>query len=105
MRPRKATGAGAHKRARDPRADLLGGEIGATATSSHASTQAAVSADRARILGPYARGYLSVADGTTGVGTIVPRDGSWLAYDATGELLGQFASQRDAMRSLPRVAS
>jgi hypothetical protein len=52
---------------------------------------------------PAAPGALTVTDGHDTVGTIVERDGRWLAYDVAGKLIGTFRSQAEAMRSVPSL--
>ena len=49
---------------------------------------------------PTASGYLSVADGTETVGSIVVRDADFFAF-ANTELIGQFSTLREAMRAIP----
>jgi hypothetical protein len=44
---------------------------------------------------------LSVADGHVTVGSITERDGIFIAYDATGALVGKFTTQRDGLRAIP----
>ena len=44
---------------------------------------------------------LAVYDGASFVGSIVDRDGSFDAYDATGRHIGAFKNQREAVRAIP----
>ena len=46
---------------------------------------------------------LSVSDGAITVGYIVERDGSHFAFDDSGTLLGEFETQREAVRSIPQT--
>ena len=48
-----------------------------------------------------ARDALSVTDGATTVGYLVSRDGSHFSFDQDGILIGEFATRRLAMRSIP----
>jgi hypothetical protein len=50
---------------------------------------------------PRAANALSVADGTVTVGTVVENDGSFFSFNRDGELIGEYATQRQAMRSIP----
>ena len=43
---------------------------------------------------------LAVTDGTTTVGAIVPHDGSYFAFDVDDVLVGEYATQREAMRAI-----
>ena len=48
--------------------------------------------------------HLAVYDGTDFAGHIDEgRDGLFRAYDVAGKLVGNFTTQRDAMRSIPVV--
>ncbi len=51
-----------------------------------------------------APGALTVCDGTTMIGGIVVR-GSFFAFAADGILLGEFATQQEAMRAIPKAGS
>jgi hypothetical protein len=44
---------------------------------------------------------LAVTDGTTLIGHIVARDGSYFAFRPDNSLLGKFATQGEAVRALP----
>lgn len=44
---------------------------------------------------------LSVAGGSLAVGSVVERDGSFIAYDVSGALVGKYESQAEAMRAIP----
>jgi hypothetical protein len=44
---------------------------------------------------------LAVTDGQDCIGHIVARDGSYFAFGADDILLGEFSTQREAMRALP----
>jgi hypothetical protein len=54
-----------------------------------------------RIPHPNAPGYFAVTDGVHAIGTIVQRDGSWFAFDTSGELVGEYGSKLEAVRALP----
>jgi hypothetical protein len=43
----------------------------------------------------------SVTDGFVTVGSISERDGSFIAHDASGALVGEYESQTEAMRAIP----
>jgi hypothetical protein len=43
---------------------------------------------------------LAVTDGTTTVGAIVPHDESYFAFDVDDVLVGEYATQREAMRAI-----
>jgi hypothetical protein len=45
---------------------------------------------------------LSVSDGVDFAGTVVPRDGSYFAFDIIGMLVGVYPSRIAAMRALPK---
>jgi hypothetical protein len=47
---------------------------------------------------------LSVADGTVTVGFLVASDGSFFSFDRDGVLLGEYPTQRQAMRTIPAEA-
>jgi hypothetical protein len=49
----------------------------------------------------HAPGALAVTDGGTCIGRIVVRDGSYFAFETDNVLVGEFATQREAMRALP----
>jgi len=44
---------------------------------------------------------LAVTDGGTCIGRIVAHDGSYFAFGTDVVLLGEFSTQREAMRALP----
>ena len=44
---------------------------------------------------------LAVTDGQDCIGHIVARDGSYFAFGADDILLGEFSTQREAMRAIP----
>ena len=44
---------------------------------------------------------LAVTDGTTWIGRIVVRDGFYFAFGTNNILVGEFATQREAMCALP----
>jgi hypothetical protein len=44
---------------------------------------------------------LAVTDGTTLIGHIVARDGSYFAFRPDDSLLGEFATQGEAVRAFP----
>ena len=44
---------------------------------------------------------LSVSDGAATVGYVVERNGSFFSFDDSGTLLGEFKTQRAAVRSIP----
>jgi len=46
---------------------------------------------------------LSVSDGATTAGYVVEHDGEFFSYDAEFVLLGEFTSQSEAVRAIPRV--
>ena len=48
-----------------------------------------------------APGALSVTDGTIFIGRIVVQDGSYFAFSTDDSLLGEFATQSEAVRALP----
>ena len=48
-------------------------------------------------------GALFVSDGTDPVGSIVVIDSSYFAFDLEHILIGEFASQREAMRAIPKL--
>jgi hypothetical protein len=48
-----------------------------------------------------AAGALAVADGHVTVGYVIAQDGSYFAYGADQVLIGEFKSQRAAMKSIP----
>ncbi len=48
---------------------------------------------------------MSVCDGHEHVGTIVPCDGSFFTFGVDDILIGEYSTQSEAMRALPRVAS
>ncbi len=48
-----------------------------------------------------ARHALSVTDGGETVGCVIAHDGSFFAYDSDGELIGEYASQGEAMNAIP----
>lgn len=50
---------------------------------------------------PHASDGLTVTDGRHVAGTIVERDHSHFAFDAAGELIGEFDTRSEAMRALP----
>jgi hypothetical protein len=47
---------------------------------------------------------LSVADGTETVGFLVASDRSFFSFDRDGVLLGEYPTQRQAMRAIPASA-
>ena len=51
---------------------------------------------------PTAAEFVTVNDGLDTVGTVVPNDGSFFAFDNTGTLCGEFRSMTEAMRVLPK---
>jgi hypothetical protein len=51
-----------------------------------------------------ARDVLSVSDGAVTIGFIIVRDGSHFAFDDSGTLIGEFETQRAAVRSIPKLA-
>jgi hypothetical protein len=98
MPPRKARRAAAHSAGDPSRVDQVGGQIGANAIQNKASKQepgrGVPTADD-----PSA---LSVSDGVVFAGTIVPRHGSYFAFDIIGMLVGVYPSTIAAMRALPK---
>jgi hypothetical protein len=44
---------------------------------------------------------LAVTDGTALAGHIVPHHGAWFAFDGDHVLVGQFATQREAVLAIP----
>jgi hypothetical protein len=48
-------------------------------------------------------GALSVSDGTETVGSIVTINGAYFAFDVEHVLVGTYASQREAMRAIPKL--
>jgi hypothetical protein len=46
-------------------------------------------------------GALSVSDGTDAVGSIVEIDRTFFAFDVEHVFIGTYASQREALRSIP----
>jgi hypothetical protein len=48
-----------------------------------------------------APGALHVSDGADACGTIVERDGSFFTFDIDGVLVGEYPSQREAVRACP----
>jgi hypothetical protein len=50
-----------------------------------------------------APGSLAVTDGGTCVGYVVAHGDSYSAFRPDGSLYGEFASQREAVRSLPTI--
>lgn len=48
-----------------------------------------------------AAGALAVADGHVTVGYVVEHDGSFFAYGADQILIGEYSTQRAAMRAIP----
>jgi hypothetical protein len=62
------------------------------------------STGRAMIPNPHkAPDALSVTDGAVTAGRIVQQDGSFFAFDANFVLLGEYQTQRAAVRSIPAV--
>ena len=98
MPPRKARGAAAHSAGDSPRVDQVGGQIGANAIQTTASTQES----RLGIPTVDDPSALSVSDGVDFSGTIVPRHGSYFAFDIAGALVGECPSTITAMRALPK---
>jgi hypothetical protein len=97
---RKAARAGAPGRARDPRrGDLVSKQDPREANSLNAITQE----PRSGIPSAHAPGALAVTDGSMFIGSIVTTDGSFFAFDATGVLVGEFATQRQAVRAIPKA--
>jgi hypothetical protein len=47
---------------------------------------------------------LSISDGHETIGYCIARDGSFFAFDVNFVLLGEFRSQREAVRSIPKLA-
>ncbi len=62
----------------------------------------AAQAPRRTVPKPHDLRALAVCDGTVGVGTIIPKDGTFYAYDITGTLVGKYPTQREAMRAIPK---
>lgn len=60
---------------------------------------------RASIPSQHAAGALSVHDGVVFVGTVVDGEGSFFSFDRDGVLLGEYRSQAEAMRIIPKAAS
>jgi hypothetical protein len=56
---------------------------------------------KSAIPNPRRDGSLAVYDGSVLCGFIVADDGSHFAFDQSGTLLGEFATRRLAMRSIP----
>ncbi len=54
---------------------------------------------------PHAPDSLAVTDGTTSIGRIVARDGSYFAFGTDNILLGEFATQGQAMHALPAASA
>jgi hypothetical protein len=50
---------------------------------------------------PHVANALSVTDGTETVGFLVASDGSFFSFDRDAVLIGEFATQRQAMRAIP----
>ena len=98
MRCRKARRAAAHSAVDPSRVDQVGGQIGANAIQTTASTQES----RLGILTADDPSALSVSDGVDFSGTIVPRHGSYFAFDIAGALVGEYPSTITAMRALPK---
>lgn len=48
-------------------------------------------------------GALSVSDGSDTVGSIVVIKGTYFAFDAEHAYVGTYASQREAMRAIPKL--
>jgi hypothetical protein len=48
-------------------------------------------------------GALSVSDGSETVGSIVTIKGSYFAFDVEHVFVGMYASQREAMRAIPKL--
>ncbi len=44
---------------------------------------------------------LAVTDGATTIGFVIPHDGEFFAFDHDQNLLGEFKTQRQAMRAIP----
>ena len=80
------------------RVDQVGNRIGANAIQNTASKQGAgrgiLTADDPSVL--------SVSDGVDFAGTIVPRDGSYFAFDIIGMRVGIYPSAIAAIRALPK---
>jgi hypothetical protein len=55
---------------------------------------------RTDIPNPRTPGALAVTDGTTCIGYIV-HDDTYFAFDADNVLIGEYATQREAMRAMP----
>jgi hypothetical protein len=48
---------------------------------------------------------LSVSDGAVTCGSVVERDGAFFAFDTNGTLVGEYGSQREAVRAIPPESS
>jgi hypothetical protein len=53
---------------------------------------------------PHAAWALSIYDGTARAGTVVATGGVYFSFDNDDELIGEWRSQAEAMRSIPRAA-
>ena len=57
-----------------------------------------------RIPNTNASSALAIYDGTIRVGTVVPHDGSYFAFDAVNDLIGEYQTQHQAVRTIPSAA-
>jgi hypothetical protein len=62
-------------------------------------------APRSTIPSPHNPNALSIADGQTHVGKVLHHDGAYFAFDADDVLVGEYRTQREAARALPRSVS
>jgi hypothetical protein len=98
-RLKAVTAAAPHRSGDRQRVDRLGQRIRTEAKPTRLTKQRR---DRAPSAIPQATapGYLSVADGTETVGSIVVRDADFFAF-ANTKLIGKFPTLREAMRAIP----
>lgn len=54
---------------------------------------------------PSVRNAMAVTIGTTTIGYVAEHDGSFFAFDLNQELIGEYETQREAMRAIPRATS
>ncbi len=56
-----------------------------------------------RIPNPSSTAAKAVTDGHETAGYVIEHDGSYFAFDADAVLLGEFETQQQAMRSIPKA--
>ena len=56
---------------------------------------------KARIPSADAVNAIAISDGTFHAGSVIPHDGGFYAFDATGVLIGKFNSQAAAISTVP----